>query len=61
MINTFLFGLSQKNRDKFSSVKEQAFNLCGMGLIGKATKRLYRTLVHRCHDIRSPNLNVQLK
>jgi hypothetical protein len=26
MINTSLFGLSQKNRDKFSSVKEQAFN-----------------------------------
>jgi hypothetical protein len=25
MINTSLFGLSQKNRDKFSSVKEQAF------------------------------------
>jgi hypothetical protein len=33
MINTSLFGLSQKNRDKLSSVKEQAFNFMWDGII----------------------------
>jgi hypothetical protein len=32
MINTSLFGLSQKNRAKFSSVKEQAFNFMWDGI-----------------------------
>ena len=32
MINTSLFGLSQKNRDKLSSVKEQAFNFMWDGI-----------------------------
>jgi hypothetical protein len=32
MINTSEFGLSQKNRDKFSSVKEQAFNFMWDGI-----------------------------
>ena len=33
MINTSLFGrLSQKNRDTFSSVKEQAFNFMWDGI-----------------------------
>jgi hypothetical protein len=32
MINTSLFGLSQKNRDKFASVKEQAFNFMWDGI-----------------------------
>jgi hypothetical protein len=31
-MNTSYFGLSQKNRDKFSSVKEQAFNFMSDGI-----------------------------
>jgi hypothetical protein len=30
-----MFGLFQKNRDTFSSVKEQAFNFMWDGIIGK--------------------------
>jgi hypothetical protein len=32
MINTSLFGLSQKNRDTFSSVKEQTFDFMWDGI-----------------------------
>jgi hypothetical protein len=38
MINTSLFGLSQKNRDTFSPVKEQAFDFMWDGINWKKKK-----------------------
>jgi hypothetical protein len=38
-----LFGLSQKNRDKFSSVKEQAFNFMWDGINWKKGKAVVHT------------------